>query len=92
MIAMKRNTRKKLLIIFNAVGLACCLVTIILRTIVSLDKFWSNMIVFGLLFFGFLFLSTTVYLLSLIVDALIERNKLIAKSVDDKPTDDTQNV
>lgn len=89
---MKRNTRKKLLIIFNAVGLACCLVTIILRTIVSLDKFWSNMIVFGLLFFGFLFLSTTVYLLSLIVDALIERNKLIAKSVDDKPTDDTQNV
>lgn len=91
MIAMKRNTRKKLLIIFNAVGLVCCLVTIILRAIVSLDKFWSNMIVFGLLFFGFLFLSTTVYLLSLIVDALIERNKLIAKSVDDKPTDDTQN-
>ena len=89
---MKRNTRKKLLIIFNAVGLACCLVMIILRAIVSLDKFWSNMIVFGLLFFGFLFLSTTVYLLSLIVDALIERNKLIAKSVDDKPTDDTQNV
>ena len=92
MIAMKRNTRKKLLIIFNAVGLACCLVTIILRAIVSLDKFWSNMIVFGLLFFGFLLLSTMVYLLSLIVDALIERNKLIAKSVDDKPTDDTQNV
>lgn len=88
---MKRNTRKKLLIIFNVVSLACCLVTIILRAIVSLDTFWSNMIGFGLFFFGFLFLSTAVYLLSLIVDALTERNKLIAASMDDKAVDDTQN-
>ena len=92
MIAMKRNTRKKLLIIFNAVGLACCLLTIILNAIVSSGIFWTNVIMFGILFFGFLFLSTTVYLLSLIVDALTERNQLIAKSVEDKPTDDTQNV
>ena len=88
---MKRKTRKKLLIVFNAIGLACCLVTIILRAIVSLDSFWTNMIMFGILFFGFLFLSTTVYLLSLIVDALTERNQLIAKNVEDKIADDTQN-
>ena len=88
---MKRNTRKKLLIIFNAVGLACCLLTIILNAIVSSGIFWTNVIMFGILFFGFLFLSTTVYLLSLIVDALTERNQLIAKHVEDKIADDTQN-
>ena len=88
---MKRNTRKKLLIIFNAVGLACCLLTIILNAIVSSGIFWTNVIMFGILFFGFLFLSTTVYLLSLIVDALTERNQLIAKNVEDKIADDTQN-
>ena len=88
---MKRKTRKNLLIIFNAVGLACCLLTIILNAIVSSGIFWTNFIVFGILFFGFLFLSTTVYLLSLIVDALTERNQLIAKNVEDKIADDTQN-
>ena len=88
---MKRKTRKNLLIIFNAVGLACCLLTIILNAIVSSGIFWTNVIVFGILFFGFLFLSTTVYLLSLIVDALTERNQLFAKNVEDKIADDTQN-
>ena len=79
------------MIIFNAVGLACCLLTIILNAIVSSGIFWTNVIMFGILFFGFLFLSTTVYLLSLIVDALTERNQLIAKNVEDKIADDTQN-
>ena len=88
---MKQKTRKILLIIFNSVTLFFALLFVGLCFALDTTNLITYLTLWGGLYLFFFMFSNLLYLISIIADALTERNRHIVKEVPDALEDNVKN-